>query len=420
MITLKKILVIFGTRPEAIKMAPVIQALQARPADFAIRTCATGQHREMLDQVLVLFGITPDIDLDLMRPGQTLSGLSARVLAALDSVLIAEQPEWLLVQGDTTTVMMAALAGQHRQVRVGHVEAGLRTWDRRNPFPEEMNRVVADHVSDLCFAPTDTARDNLLREGIQGDAIRVTGNTVIDALLQVAARHWQPDPRSALALLPADREWLLVTAHRRENFGGPLAAICHALRTLASTLGHRIHIVYPVHRNPQVWDLVHASLGDHPGITLLPPVDYRELIYLMDRCRLVLTDSGGLQEEAPSLHKPVLVLRETTERPEALAAGATRLVGTDANRIVRETGRLLDDPAAYAHMAGAPNPYGDGHAAERIAEALLEATWNHAPARGRPGVGGVDLFLPGGLPAGGRRSREVAGSSGSAHTLEHP
>ncbi len=232
-----RVLVVFGTRPEAIKMAPVVQALAARPADFAVRTCATAQHREMLDQALALFGITPDIDLDLMQAGQTLSGLAARVLTALDPVLAAEKPDWVLVQGDTTTVMMAALAAQHRRIRVGHVEAGLRTWDRGNPFPEEMNRVVADHASDLCFAPTETARANLLREGIRPDAIRVTGNTVIDALLQVAGRDWQPDPQGALAQLPADREWLLVTAHRRENFGEPLAGICQALRTLAGTAG---------------------------------------------------------------------------------------------------------------------------------------------------------------------------------------
>ncbi len=368
-----RVLVIFGTRPEAIKMAPVIQALAARPADVSVRTCATAQHREMLDQVMALFDITPDIDLNLMQPGQTLSGLAARVLTALDPVLVAERPDWILVQGDTTTVMMAALAAQHRQVRVGHVEAGLRTWDRRNPFPEEMNRVVADHVSDLCFTPTDAARDNLLAEGIRPEVVRVTGNTVIDALLQIAGRDWQPDENSPLAQLPPDRDWLLVTAHRRENHGAPLEGICEALRTLARERGDRLHIVYPVHRNPLVWDPVHAALGGCAGITLLPPVDYQELIHLMKRCRLVLTDSGGLQEEAPSLHVPVLVLRETTERPEVLAAGATRLVGTDPQRIVRETGRLLDDPVAYAAMANVPNPYGDGHAAEHIAGALIEA-----------------------------------------------
>jgi UDP-N-acetylglucosamine 2-epimerase (non-hydrolysing) len=367
-----RVLCVFGTRPEAIKMAPVIRALQARQADFYVRTCATAQHREMLDQVLEVFGLVPDVDLDLMVPGQSLSGLGARVLAALDPVLVDERPDWVLVQGDTTTVMMAALAAQHRQVRVGHVEAGLRTGDRRNPFPEEMNRVVADHVSDLCFAPTETARQTLLREGIPGARIRVTGNTVIDALLDVAARDWRPAPGTLLARLPADRVWILVTAHRRENHGAPLEGICQALRRIVGERISGVHVVYPVHRSPRVWGPVHEALGDVPGVTLLPPVDYRALIYLLKRCRLVLTDSGGLQEEAPSLGKPLLVLRETTERPEAVEVGATRVVGTDPGRIVDEACRLLDDAEAYARMAGAPNPYGDGRAAERIANALVE------------------------------------------------
>ena len=369
---LLRILVIFGTRPEAIKMAPVVRALQARPEAFAVRTCATAQHREMLDQVLDLFGIVPDVDLDLMQRGQSLSDLGARVLAGLDPVFVAERPDWVLVQGDTTTVAMAALAAQHRQVRVGHVEAGLRTGDRRNPFPEEMNRVVADHVSDLCFAPTETARRNLLREGIPDALIRVTGNTVIDALLTVVGGAWPREPNSPLADLPADRQWLLVTAHRRENFGRPLKNICQALKRISEERGDQVHIVYPVHRNPQVWQPVHETLAGLSGVTLLPPVDYGTLICLMRRCWLVLTDSGGLQEEAPSLDKPVLVLRETTERPEAEAVGAARVVGTDPQRIVAETYRLLDDSAAYTRMASAPNPYGDGHAAERIADALLE------------------------------------------------
>jgi UDP-N-acetylglucosamine 2-epimerase (non-hydrolysing) len=368
-----RILCVFGTRPEAIKMAPVVRALRARPETFAVRTCATAQHREMLDQALDPFGIRPDIDLDLMRPEQSLSALGARVLQGMDPVLVGERPDWVLVQGDTTTVMMAALAAQHRQARVGHVEAGLRTGDRRNPFPEEMNRVVADHVSDLCFAPTEVARGNLLREGIPEAHIRVTGNTVIDALLTVAEQDWRPEPGSPLANLPADRQWLLVTAHRRESHGQPLVDICRALRRIAEERGERVHVVYPVHRNPQVWHPVHEALGRLSGVTLLPPVDYRALIYLMQRCQLILTDSGGLQEEAPSLDKPVLVLRRTTERPEAVAAGAACVVGTDTDRIVAETYRLLDDAAAYDQMAGALNPYGDGRAAERIVDALIGA-----------------------------------------------
>lgn len=372
-----RILVVFGTRPEAIKMAPVIQALQARPDECTVRTCATAQHREMLDQVLEVFQITPDIDLHLMQPGQSLSGLGARVLSAMDEVLLNEQPDWVLVQGDTTTVMMTALAAQHRQVRVGHVEAGLRTYDRCNPFPEEMNRIVTDHVSDLLFAPTATARSYLLREGFEDHRIFVTGNTVIDALLTVVGEAWTPPPESPLHSLPKDRDWILVTAHRRENFGQPLADICQALAHIGRQRGQDVHVVYPVHRNPRVWDPVHQALTHQPGITLLPPVDYRSLVYLMRRCRLILTDSGGLQEEAPSLNKPVLILRETTERPEAVAAGAARLAGADPERIVGETYRLLDDPVAYAQMAAAVNPFGDGRAAWRITDALLS---KHLPA----------------------------------------
>lgn len=352
-------------------MAPVVQALLARPDDFVTRTCATAQHRDMLDQVLDVFNIMPDIDLDLMQPGQTLSELGARVLAAMDPVLTSEQPNWVLVQGDTTTVMMAALAAQHRQVRVGHVEAGLRTYDRGNPFPEEMNRVVTDHVTDLCFAPTEGARQNLLREGIDEQKIVVTGNTVIDALLAVVAQDWRPPHNHLLANLPANREWILVTAHRRESFGDPLIAICQALLQIAQTQQERVHIIYPVHRNPNVWEPVHQLLAGMPGITLLPPLDYRSLVYLMQHSKLILSDSGGIQEEAPSLDIPVLVLRETTERPEVVTAGAARLVGTDTNRIVAETFRLLTDQEHYGQMASALNPFGDGHAAERIVNALL-------------------------------------------------
>ncbi len=368
-----KVLVVIGTRPEHIKMAPVISALRARSGEFDVRVCATAQHRQMLDQVLDLFGIVPEIDLDLMQPGQGLSDLSARVLSGMDRVLVQDRPDWVLVQGDTTTVAMAAWAAQNRQVRVGHVEAGLRTWDRKNPFPEEMNRVVADHLSDLCFAPTQAARTNLLREGISDSAICVTGNTVVDALTAIAKTPWSPEPDSRLSSLPTDRLWLLVTAHRRENHGQPLASICEALFHISQERGDEVHIVYPVHLNPCVWDPVHARLSGLPGISLLPPVDYRELIYLMRHCTLVLTDSGGLQEEAPTFGKPVLVLRETTERPEAVEAGASRVVGTDADRIVDETYRLLDDPDTYARMARSRNPYGDGQAAQRIADAIARA-----------------------------------------------
>jgi UDP-N-acetylglucosamine 2-epimerase (non-hydrolysing) len=367
-----KVMTIVGTRPEAIKMAPVIRALQRCPDRVRARVCATGQHREMLDQVLDLFGIVPDIDLDLMQPGQTLSQVAARVLTALDPVLAAERPDWVLVQGDTTTVMAAAICAHHNRARVGHVEAGLRSHDRRNPFPEEMNRVLADHVSDLHFAPTVQARHNLLREGIDAAQVWVTGNPVIDALLWVAKQPWEARPGGPeLAALGDDpRPLLLVTAHRRENHGAPLQGICTALRILARR--GDVRIVYPVHLNPRVWEPVHEVLDDVSNVTLLPPVDYRALVWLLERCTLVLTDSGGIQEEAPALGKPVLVLRETTERPEGVEAGTARVVGTDADEIVAQVVRLLDDPDAYAAMACAANPYGDGRAAERIVDVLLQ------------------------------------------------
>lgn len=361
---------IVGTRPEAIKLAPVIQELRRQGSYIDCSVCATAQHREMLDQALELFGIIPDVDLDLMKPDQSLSQVSARVLDLLEPVLQAKRPDWVLVQGDTTTAMAAALCAHHNRVRVGHVEAGLRSFDRANPFPEEMNRIVADHVSDLLFAPTQGARDNLLREGVADSTIRVTGNTVIDALLKVAESDWQPPESSPLYGLARDKRMVLVTAHRRENLGAPLEGICAALQSLA--MRQDLQVVYPVHRNPRVWERVHAALGDVAGITLVPPVDYRTLVWLLKRCTVVLTDSGGIQEEAPALGKPVLVLREVTERPEGVNSGTVRLVGTSPERIVTEASRLLDDPVAYEAMARAVNPYGDGHAAERIVEALYQ------------------------------------------------
>ena len=349
-------------------MAPVVRELRRHPEQIHARTCATAQHRQMLDQALGLFGIIPDIDLDLMQPNQSLSQLAARVLSRLEPVLQQEKPDWVLVQGDTTTVMASGIAAHHLHIRVGHVEAGLRTGDRANPFPEEMNRVVADHLSDLCFAPTECARQNLLREGIMELAIRVTGNTVVDALQAIACLPDAPLV-GPLADLPADVRLILVTAHRRENIGAPLEQICHALHEIAQRPD--VRIVYPVHLNPQVQEPVHRLLDGVSNIALLPPVDYLTLVHLMKRSYMILTDSGGIQEEAPSLGVPVLVLRETTERPEAVDAGVARLVGTDADRIVAETTRLLDDPQSHAAMAHALNPYGDGHAAERIVQALL-------------------------------------------------
>jgi len=351
-------------------MAPVIERLGRAPG-VESRVCVTAQHREMLDQVLDLFSIRPDYDLDLMRPDQPLADLSSALFAGLDPVLKEVRPDWVLLQGDTTTVMAASLLAYYHRARVGHIEAGLRTGDKWQPFPEEINRRVAGVVADLHFAPTGWARDNLLREGIPADRILVTGNPVIDALLAVSSRpyDWKSGP---LAAIPDDRRIVLVTAHRRENFGAPLESILTALRILAETYPGEITIVYPVHLNPNVQEPARRMLGDLTNVRLLPPLDYLPMVHLMKRAHLVLTDSGGLQEEAPALGTPVLVLRRVTERPEALEAGTARLVGTDTARIVAEARRLLDDPSSHAAMARAVNPYGDGHAAERIVAALLE------------------------------------------------
>ena len=366
-----RVLSILGTRPEAVKMAPVINLLGRAPG-VESRVCVTAQHREMLDQVLGLFAIRPDYDLDLMRPDQPLAELSSALFAGLDPVLQEARPEWVLLQGDTTTVMAASLLAYYHHARVGHVEAGLRTGDKWQPFPEEINRRVAGVVADLHFAPTAWARDNLLREGVLASHIIVTGNPVIDALLEVSSRpyDWSSGP---LAAIPQDRPIVLVTAHRRENFGAPLESIFTALRSLAEIYADKITFVYPVHLNPNVQEPARRLLGDRPNVHLLSPLDYLPMVHLMKRAHLVLTDSGGIQEEAPALGTPVLVLRRVTERPEALEAGTARLVGTDTNHIVTETRRLLDNPGAHAAMARAVNPYGDGHAAERIVAALLEA-----------------------------------------------
>jgi UDP-N-acetylglucosamine 2-epimerase (non-hydrolysing) len=373
-----RILSVLGTRPEAVKMAPVV-ALLADTAGIESRTCVTAQHRQMLDQVLELFAIQPDYDLNLMREDQTLAELSAAIFSHLDPVLADFQPDWVLVQGDTTTVAITSLLAFFRRIRVGHVEAGLRTHDKWQPFPEEINRRVASVIADLHFAPTEWARENLLREGIDRDAIAVTGNPVIDALQIVAS---QPIPDEIDRLLreleippegeeaAGHKQLILVTAHRRENFGAPLHNICAALKELAAT--EQVEIVYPVHLNPNVQKPVQQELGNTAHITLLPPLDYLPLIHLMRRSRLILTDSGGIQEEAPAFGIPVLVLREVTERPEGVQAGTLKLVGTDQAQIVQTARGLLHEPAAYARMAQAVNPFGDGKAAERIVAALLE------------------------------------------------
>ncbi|HXE76441.1 MAG TPA: UDP-N-acetylglucosamine 2-epimerase (non-hydrolyzing) [Candidatus Xenobia bacterium] len=366
-----KVLSIFGTRPEAIKLAPVIKAMAARPQDFTSGVCVSGQHRELLDPVLRLFDLRPDHDLAVMKPDQSLFYSTARILTDLEPVLVKERPDWVLVQGDTTTSFVASLAAFYLRIPVAHVEAGLRSRDLAQPFPEEANRRLADALATLHFAPTEGARQNLLAEGVPDSRIRVTGNTVIDALLDVAARPYDY-ARGPLASLPLDsRRVILVTAHRRESFGGPLRALCHAIRALAERYPDA-HIVYPVHLNPNVQQPVRELLAGRSNISLHEPLDYEPFVHLMKRATLILTDSGGLQEEAPSLGVPVLVMREVTERPEGVAAGAARVVGTDTAAIVAAAAELLDSAAARARMSQVRNPYGDGKASARILEALLE------------------------------------------------
>jgi UDP-N-acetylglucosamine 2-epimerase (non-hydrolysing) len=363
-----RVLFVFGTRPEAVKLCPLIRELRAC-SEFTARICVTAQHRLMLDQVLEAFGVIPDHDLDIMRPRQTLSGLTARILEALEPVMATESPDVVLVQGDTTTTLTAALAAFYQRIPVGHVEAGLRTGDLSQPFPEEMNRLLTARVADLHFAPTTGAAGNLIREGVPKDRIHVTGNTGIDAVLYVrdalesGALEGVPWP-----WLDAGRRLIVVTSHRRENFGDGFVREMRALAQIASRPD--VEIVYPVHRNPNVLEPAHELLGSHPNIHLVEPLPYVPFVDLMRRACLIITDSGGIQEEAPSLGKPVLVLREKTERPEAVEAGTVKLVGTDEERIVAETTRLLDDPTEYGRMTHVHNPYGDGQACRRIREIL--------------------------------------------------
>lgn len=373
-----KVLSVFGTRPEAVKMAPVVRAL-SQVKNIDARVCVTAQHRQMLDQVLELFKIVPDYDLDLMREDQTLAELSAAIFTNLDPVLTDFKPDWVLAQGDTTTVAITALLSYYRRIRFGHVEAGLRTHDKWQPFPEEINRRVAGVAADLHFAPTDWARQNLLREGVPDKIIAMTGNPVIDALQFVSGQVEPEEIKRLLGKLgiaesgagnrKSGNRLILVTAHRRENFGQPLEEICFALKEIASR--GDVEIVYPVHLNPNVQEPINRILKTTAHITLLPPLDYLPLVHLMKRATLILTDSGGIQEEAPAFGKPVLVLREVTERPEGVRAGTLKLVGTDTRRIVEETTRLLEDESAYAAMAKASNPFGDGNASQKIVQALL-------------------------------------------------
>jgi len=363
-----RILVIFGTRPEAIKLFPVVRALAAR-ANVTVRTCVTAQHRGLLDQVLAIAGLTPDIDLNLMEPGQSLDRLTARLLTGIGAVLDAERPDRVIVQGDTATAMAGALAAYYRRILVSHVEAGLRSGDIYAPWPEEVNRRIVAPIADQHFAPTDTAAEALRRENIAPGTIHVTGNTVIDALHATAARI-AADPAFAAGLDPiaarfAGKRLILVTTHRRENFGGGMASIARALARIAARKD--VAILFPMHPNPNVVAVMDAILGAHDNIARIDPLDYPHFIRALGLAHIVLTDSGGVQEEAPALGKPVLVMRDTTERPEGVAAGTAKLIGSDEDRIVSEIFTLLDDNHAWTVMARAHNPFGDGHAAERIA-----------------------------------------------------
>jgi UDP-N-acetylglucosamine 2-epimerase (non-hydrolysing) len=361
----KNILCVVGTRPEAIKMAPVILALK-KETWANVRVLATAQHRHMLDQVLSFFDIEPDIDLDIMRPNQALTTLTARLLLDLDEVLQAEKPDVVLVQGDTTTVMTVTLACFYHHIPVGHVEAGLRTWDMQNPFPEEANRVITGRLAHWHFAPTESSRQNLLREGVSDNDIVVTGNTVIDALLMTAAKNIE----LGIELNPSKR-LILITSHRRENFGEPFKNICRAIHTLAQR-NPDVQFLYPVHPNPNVKDVAHNILGEIHNIHLCAPLDYAPFVAAMKLSYLIISDSGGVQEEAPALGKPVLVLRDETERPEAVEQGVVKLVGSNYDRIVEQVQHLLDNESAYSEMARGISPYGDGHAAGRIVSKLKE------------------------------------------------
>lgn len=377
----KRVMVVFGTRPEAIKMCPLVSALSALP-DAQIAVCVTAQHRQMLDQVLHIFGIAPDYDLDLMRPNQDLTDLMCAALQGLRRVFNEWKPDLVLVHGDTSTTLAATLAAYYQQIPVGHVEAGLRTGNIYSPWPEEVNRKLTDAIAQWFFAPTAMSRENLLREGIPAERIFVTGNTVIDALLTARAKiasitALQSGFAAQFDFLRPDRRMLLVTGHRRENFGGGFESICAALARIAASRPD-VQIVFPVHLNPNVREPVNRLLQGRDNIFLIEPQDYLPFIYLMDHSYLILTDSGGIQEEAPALGKPVLVMRDTTERPEAVAAGTVRLVGANEAEIVSATLRLLDDAEAYRQMAYAHNPYGDGKACSRIVAAL------GGPAAGSP------------------------------------
>ena len=370
-----RVLTVFGTRPEAIKMAPVVKALGADPS-FEAKVCVTAQHRQMLDQVLDIFAIRPDFDLNLMRPGQDLSDITSNVLLGMRDVFTQWTPDIILVHGDTTTTLASSLSAYYAKVKVGHVEAGLRTFNKYSPWPEEMNRRITGAITDIHFAPTEKAQANLLREGTAAETIHITGNTVIDALLDVVDRVRTDTAlrsrfEAQFSFLNPAKRMILVTGHRRENFGAGFEDICQALYEIAQR--GDVQVVYPVHLNPNVQEPVRRILSNVPDVHLIDPQDYLPFVYLMERSTLLITDSGGVQEEAPSLGKPVLVMRDTTERPEAVAAGTVKLVGTNPAAILNEANRLLDDPVAYDTMARAHNPYGDGKASLRVRDILKNA-----------------------------------------------
>lgn len=367
-----KVILVFGTRPEVIKMAPLVKEFRRRKEDFICKVCVTGQHRQMIDPLLKLFAIKPDYDLNIMTANQNLEHITSNVLQKVGSIIQVEAPDYLLVQGDTTTAMAASLAAFYQKVKIGHVESGLRTFNKFHPYPEEVNRRIIDSVSDLFFAHTSMARQNLLNEGFNPKNIEVTGNTVIDALLETARKPFSFSGSLSESFSKKGQRIVLVTAHRRENTGGPIIDICSALKEIALKYKDRVLFVYPVHLNPKIKEPVHSILRGVKNILLTEPMEYLPFVHLMKMSYLILTDSGGLQEEAPSLGKPVLVLRETTERPEGVSAGCVEVIGTKKDRIVKKVIELLENKKKYASMAKAKNPYGDGKAAVRTVNRLLK------------------------------------------------
>ena len=366
-----KVLIVFGTRPETIKVAPIIKELKRFPDKFICQTCITGQHRQMVEPLLNIFNIKPDFDLDIMRSNQTLEYITTNVVNKVSELVKLENPDYLMVQGDTTTAMAASLAAFYNRIKIAHIEAGLRTWNKYEPYPEEINRKIIDSLSDLCFAHTEQAKNNLIKEGIESDKIKVTGNTVIDALLDVANKSL-PMESTILERLPHNNiKVILVTAHRRENFGQPIINICKAIKEIAKQRDD-VYFIYPVHLNPNIQKPVYSHLGNIKNILLTAPLEYVEFVHLMKRSYIIMTDSGGLQEESPSLGKPVLVLRDVTERPEAVETGAIEVVGTDTQHIVNRFNTLIDDKGLYKQMSEAENPYGDGKASYRIVRSILD------------------------------------------------